>query len=305
MYIIEAKSLSKEFSGRTAVKDLTLEVEAGEVLGLLGPNGAGKTTTIRMLAGMIAPTRGNAIVAGLNTNTDAEKIHEHIGLLTETPGFYNRLTAQRNLEFYAGFYAGLDIPRAAEKYLKKMGLYERRRDKVGAFSKGMKQRLAITRAMLHEPKVLFLDEPTSGLDPESASEVREIIQSLSREGRTILLSTHNLTEAEQLCRRIAIINTTLVALDTAENLRRRYFRRQVIVQLAEADNKVIEAVRRLSYVEDLQTEEKLLTLELANPEQDRPALVKAIVEAGGGVQSVTEKQYPLEDVYLKLIHERE
>lgn len=284
---------------------MTLRVEAGEVLGFLGPNGAGKTTTIRMLAGMISPTAGAATVAGLSIIKDAEKVHEHIGLLTETPGFYQRLTAQRNLEFYAGFYPALNVQAAAEKYLKKMGLYERRYDKVGTFSKGMKQRLALARAMLHEPEILFLDEPTSGLDPEAAAGVRQIIQDLSGEGRTIFLSTHNLTEAEQLCRRIAVINTGLLALDTPENLRRRFFRRQVIVQMASADNKVAEVVRSLLYVENLQVEGANLTLELADPEHDRPALVKAIVDAGGAVEAVTEKQYALEDVYLKLIHEKE
>jgi ABC-2 type transport system ATP-binding protein len=305
MPIIETSNLTKTFGERTAVKDLTLNVEKGEVLGFLGPNGAGKTTTIRMLAGMIAPSGGSATVAGLNTGKDVEKVHEHIGLLTEMPGFYNRLTAQRNLEFYAGFYPSLNVPAAIEKYLKRMGLYERRFDKVGTFSKGMKQRLALARAMLHEPEVLFLDEPTSGLDPEAAAEVREIVKDLSREGRTIFLSTHNLTEAEQLCRRIAVISTSLLALDTPENLRRRFFRRQIVVQLAAANDKVKEAVHKLHFVENLQAEGRSLILELVDPERDRPALVKAIVEAGGAVEAVTEKQYPLEDVYLKLIHEKE
>jgi ABC-2 type transport system ATP-binding protein len=301
--IIETKDLSKDFGSRTAVDNLTLQVERGEVLGLLGPNGAGKTTTIRMLAGMIAPTRGYAVVAGLKTDKDIERVHEHIGLLTETPGFYNRLTAQRNLEFYAGFYASFDIPVAIEKYLKKMGLYERRLDKVGTYSKGMKQRLALTRAMLHEPEVLFLDEPTAGLDPEAAGEVREIIQGLSKEGRTIFLSTHNLNEAELLCHRIAVIHTRLLALDTADNLRRRFFRRQIIVQLETMDAKVTAAVHKLPFVENLKQAGTGLVLELADPEHDRPELVKAIVEAGGRVNTVSDKQYPLEDVYLKLIHE--
>lgn len=305
MPIIETDHLTRTFAGHTAVKDLTIQAESGEVLGILGPNGAGKTTTIRMLAGMIAPTGGSATVAGIRTDKEPERVHEHIGLLTETPGFYNRLTARRNLEYYAGFYNSIDPPAVIEKYLKKMGLYERRNDKVGTYSKGMKQRLALTRAMLHEPEVLFLDEPTSGLDPEAASGVREIIRDLSREGRTILLSTHNLSEAEQLCRRIAVINTSLITLDTADNLKRRFFRRQVVIRLAAEDNSVVEAVRKLPYIDNLETEGKQLTLELSDPEKDRPALVKAIVDAGGGIETVTEKQYPLEDVYLKLIHEKE
>jgi len=303
MPIIETHGLSKSFKSIVAVEDLTLAVEAGQVLGFLGPNGAGKTTTIRMLAGMIAPTGGYATVAGIRTDREVERVHEHIGLLTETPGFYSRLSARHNLEFFAGFYPAVDSRTAVEKYLKKMGLWERRNDKVGTFSKGMKQRLAITRAMLHEPGVLFLDEPTAGLDPEAAGEVRELIRGLSKEGRTIFLSTHNLNEAELLCDRIAVIHTRLLALDTAEQLRRRFFRRQIVVRLETPEPRVVEAVRKLPFVEDLQEDGNQLILELTDPESNRPALVKAIVEAGGGVISVTEKQYPLEDVYLRLIHE--
>jgi ABC-2 type transport system ATP-binding protein len=301
--IIETYGLSKDFGNRVAVDDLTLKVEQGEVLGFLGPNGAGKTTTIRMLAGMIAPTRGYATVAGLRTDKDVERVHEHIGLLTETPGFYNRLSAQRNLEFFAGFYPAVDSLAAIEKYLEKMGLRERRNDRVGTFSKGMKQRLALTRAMLHEPDVLFLDEPTAGLDPEAAGEVRGLIRRLSQEGRTIFLSTHNLNEAEQLCHRIGVIHTRLLALDTAEQLRRRFFRRQIIVRLETRDARVLEMVKKLSFVQDLQEEGSQLILELTDSEHNRPELVKAIVEAGGRVITVIEKQYPLEDVYLKLIRE--
>ena len=157
--------------------------------------------------------------------------------------------------------------------------------------------------MLHEPEVLFLDEPTSGLDPEAAGEVREIIKGLSNEGRTIFLSTHNLNEAELLCRRIAVIHTRLLALDTPEQLRRRFFRRQIEVQLEAPDARVVAAVRNLPFVTSLQEEGARLVLELTDPEHNRPALVKAIVEAGGGVNTVTEKQHPLEDVYLKLIRE--
>jgi len=303
MPIIETHGLSKSFKSIVAVEDLTLAVEAGQVLGFLGPNGAGKTTTIRMLAGMIAPTGGYATVAGIRTDREVERVHEHIGLLTETPGFYSRLSARHNLEFFAGFYPAVDSRTAVEKYLKKMGLWERRNDKVGTFSKGMKQRLAITRAMLHEPGVLFLDEPTAGLDPEAAGEVRELIRGLSKEGRTIFLSTHNLNEAELLCDRIAVIHTRLLALDTAEQLRRRFFRRQIVVRLETPEPRVVEAVRKLPFVEDLQEDGNQLILELTDPESNRPALVKAIVEAGGGVISVSEKQYPLEDVYLRLIHE--
>ncbi len=160
MATIETFGLCRTFGNVVAVQDLTLKVEEGEVLGFLGTNGAGKTTTIRMLAGMLAPTRGYAILDGYRTERDVERVHEVIGLLTESPGFYNRLSAKRNLEFFVGFYPGVDGSGQVEKYLRLMGLWQRRNDKVGTFSKGMKQRLALARALLHEPKVLFLDEPT-------------------------------------------------------------------------------------------------------------------------------------------------
>jgi ABC-type multidrug transport system, ATPase component len=224
MAIIETFGLSRHFGKTTAVEDLTLTVESGEVLGFLGPNGAGKTTTIRMLAGMIAPTKGYAIVAGHRTDRDVEQLHEIIGILTETPGFYSRLSAKRNLEYFASFYSSIESPsKQVEKYLRLIGLWERCNDRVGTFSKGMKHRLALVRALVHEPKVLFLDEPTAGLDPEAAAEVREMIHRLGKEGHTIFLSTHNLNEAEMLCNRIAVLHTRLLALDTSEQLRRRFY----------------------------------------------------------------------------------
>jgi ABC-2 type transport system ATP-binding protein len=256
-----------------------------------------------MLAGMIAPTKGYAIVAGHRTDRDVEQLHEIIGILTQTPGLYDRLSARRNLEYFASFYPSIEPQSQVEKYLKLMGLWERRDGKAGTFSKGMKQRLALARALVHEPKVLFLDEPTAGLDPEAAGEVRQLIRTLREEGRTIFLSTHNLNEAEVVCSRIAVIHTRLLALDTAEQLRRRFFRRQIVVQLEVLDVKVMEVVKKLPFVQEVCGEGSELILELTDPERNRPELVKAIVGAGGRVIGVSEKQYPLEDVYLKLIRE--
>jgi ABC-2 type transport system ATP-binding protein len=303
MAIIETFGLSRFFGKTAAVEDLTLAVEAGEVLGFLGPNGAGKTTTIRILAGMIAPTKGYAIVDGHRTEQDVEKLHEIVGMLTQSPGLYERLSARRNLEYFASFYPSIESQSQVEKYLKLMGLWERRDSKVGTFSKGMKQRLALSRALVHEPKVLFLDEPTAGLDPEASGEVRQLIRTLREEGRTVFLSTHNLNEAEMLCSRIAVIHTRLLALDTAEQLRRRFFRRQIVVQLEASDTKVMELVRKLPFVQEVREEGSQLILELTDSERNRPELVKAIVEAGGRVIAVSEKQYPLEEVYLRLIRE--
>ena len=306
MAMIEAHGLTRKFGpspGRIAVENLSLEVAEGEVLAFLGPNGAGKTTTIRILTGIIAPTSGYALVAGWRTDEEVERLHEVIGLLTETPGFYSYLSASRNLEFFAGFYPDINIARQVEKYLKLMGLWERREGRVGTFSKGMKQRLALARALLHEPKVLFLDEPTAGLDPEAAREVREMIKRLSLEGRTIFLSTHNLSEAEFLCHRIAIVRTRLLALDTAENLRQKVFRRQVVVRLEVLPEGIIDTVSKLPFVQHIKRQENQIVAELDDPEKNRPELVRQIVELGGRVFDVFEEHRSLEEVYLSLVRE--
>lgn len=286
-----------------AVEGLSIAVEYGEVLGFLGPNGAGKTTTIRMLAGIIAPTEGYAVVAGMRTDRDVERLHELIGLLTEVPGFYNRLTSRENLRFFARFYLGMDADAQADKYLKLMELWERRDDKVGSFSKGMKQRLALARALLHEPKVLLLDEPTAGLDPESAWEVRRLILKLKEQGRTIFLSTHNLEEAEQLCDRIAVIRTRLVVLDTPEDLRERLFRRQVVVELESVEEGIVDAVGSLGFVCDVREDGNRLVVELEEFDRNRPELVRRIVERGGKILGVSEKRHSLEEAYLRLMSE--
>ncbi len=301
--MIEVHNLSKKFGQRLAVDDLSLEVAEGEVLGFLGPNGAGKTTTIRMLSGIVAPTSGSAKVAGLHPDREPERLHEVIGLLTESAGFYDRLTARRNLEYFAGFYAGIEASPQVEKYLRLTGLWDRRQDKVGSFSKGMKQRLALARSLLHEPRVLFLDEPTAGLDPEAAQEVRRMISKLSSEGRTIFLSTHNLAEAESLCHRIAVIRTRLLALDTTCDLRQRLFRRRVVVQLETVPQSITEVVQRLSFVKGISQEGEKLLVDLEDPDRDRSDLVKSIVEAGGRVLAVSEEQHSLEEAYLSLVKE--
>ena len=303
MPVIEAHNLSKRFGQRLAVDGLSLDVEEGEVLGFLGPNGAGKTTTIRLLSGIIGPSSGSAVVAGLHPDREPEKLHEVIGLLTESAGFYDRLTARRNLEYFAGFYTGIQVDLQVDKYLRVTGLWERQRDRVGTFSKGMKQRLALARALLHEPRVLFLDEPTAGLDPEAAQEVRQMIKRLGSEGRTIFLSTHNLAEAEYLCRRIAIIRTRLLALDTPGDLRQRLFRRRVVVRLEAVPAALPDIVRRLGFVTGIMQEGNELQVDLTDPDRNRPELVKGIVEAGGRVLEVSEKQHSLEEVYLSLMKE--
>jgi ABC-2 type transport system ATP-binding protein len=302
--VLSAHGLSKRFGERVAVDGLTFAVGAGEIVGLLGPNGAGKTTTLRMLAGIVAPTSGSATVGGGDPAVDPERVHESIGFLTESPGFYERLSAERNLAYFAAFYDGVDAAAAARRELERMGLADRAKDKVGTFSKGMKQRLALARVLLHAPRILFLDEPTVGLDPEAARDLRELIVSLRKEGAAVLLSTHNLAEAEALCDRIAVIRTQLVAVDTPRALRERQFVRRLRVRLAAGAAECLVALRSEALVRDVRKEgDDLLSVLLVDPDRDRPRLVARIVAAGGQILEVREDERSLEDAYLNLVEE--
>ena len=305
--MIHTEHLTRTFGAApnslTAVDGLTLDVADGEVFGCLGPNGAGKTTTVRMLTGLIGPSSGRATIGGLEVGGDNQAIRQIVGLLTETPGMYDRLSAELNLEIFARLYGVSDPKRSAEKYLRLLGLWERRKDTAGSFSKGMRQKLALARALLHEPKLLFLDEPTSGLDPEAAKLVRDFISELKAEGRTIFLCTHNLAEAERLCDRIGILNTRLVTVDTPANLRRRLYGRRVVVHLRQPDLGLLDVARELPFVKNAEWIDGRLTLALDDPEADNPALVRTLVGAGAEVQFVSEVRQSLEDVYLRLIEE--
>jgi len=298
---IVIRDLSKSFDTVKAVERLSVEVHTGEIFGLLGPNGAGKTTTIRMLSALIAPTSGSAWVAGYQVGPQNQEIRQNVGILTETPGMYDQLSAERNLRFFAEMYEVADIPGQVERYLRMLGLWERRYEPVGTFSKGMRQKLAIARALLHEPKVLFLDEPTSGLDPEAARLVRQFISELREAGRTIVLCTHNLDEADRLCDRIAVFKGTLLALDTPTALRRKLFGRKVVFHLVEMKPQFLSVVTQLDFVQSFESIDNKLVVGLDDPELHNPAIVDSLVEAGAKIQFVGEVRQRLEDVYLELV----
>lgn len=303
--MLKTDKLTKRFGDKLAVDGLTLEVKSGEVFGFLGPNGAGKTTTIRMLAALIEPSAGAAWIAGLKLGEQNNAIRSRVGILTESPGLYDRLGVARNLEFFAALYDVQDIPGQVEKYLRMLGLWEKRQDPAGTLSKGMRQKLAIARALLHEPEVLFLDEPTSSLDPEAARLVREFLATLKGEGRTIFLCTHNLDEADRLCDRIAVFNTHLLALDTPTALRRRLYGRTVVFHLAQNDSRFADCLKDFDFVHGVQTMDNKLVVTLESPETENPALVRALVQAGAEVQFVGEVRRTLEDVYLQLVEHDE
>lgn len=299
--MIQAENLTKRFKETLAVEGLNLDVAEGEVFGFLGPNGAGKTTTVRMLTSLIAPSSGSARIAGFTLGSQDTEIRRTVGVLTETPGMYDNLSAEYNLRIFAELYEVKNVAGQIEKYLKMLGLWERRFDSAGTFSKGMKQKLAIARALLHEPRILFLDEPTAGLDPEGAHLVREFIAELKKEGRTIFLCTHNLEEADHLCDRVGVFKTRLLVVDTPSRLRTSVFGRKIIFHLRYADELIADEIRKLQFVRDVKVVENKLVVNLDEPETRNPEVVRCLVKAGADVQFVGELRHSLEDVYLQLV----
>ncbi len=308
--MIDTNNLTRTFGNLTAVDNITFHVDKGEVFGFLGPNGAGKTTTIRMLACLISPTKGTATVAGYDIRRDPLKVRQSVGILTENPSLYERLTAYENMNFFAEAY-GINNAEERHKRIQELleffNLWERRNDRVGTFSKGMKQKLAIVRATVHRPPVLFLDEPTAGLDPESAKEIRDLMAQLSQHEKcTILLSTHHLEDAEKLCRRVMIINKgRCLLIGTPDELREKINTKPVIqVGLTLVNSKIVAAIKAYNKVKEVNIKQQEATTLLISVEDTRsaaPEIVRAIVEAEGQILSVNVFRPSLEEAYLKLI----
>ncbi len=298
--MITARALTRRFGDLLAVDGLDLNVKRGEVFGFLGPNGAGKTTTVRMLSALIAPTTGTATIADKTLGPDNRSIRQSVGVLTETPGLYKRLSAWDNLMFFARLYRIPSPERGAEKYLKMFDLWDRRDDLAGGFSKGMRQKLALARALVHEPEILFLDEPTAGLDPEAAKTVRELIESLRSEHRTIFLCTHNLDEADRLCDRIALFKTRLLKEGDPRTLKEEMYGKRTVVHLANP-RPGIENELNLPFITKTEWVDGKLLISLTDPETQNPTLVKRLVELGGEIQFVSELRVSLEDLYLDLM----
>jgi len=286
------------------VEGLTLRVEEGEVFGFLGPNGAGKTTTVRMLCCLISKTSGEARVGGyeVGRRSDVERIRRLVGVLPESVGLYDDLSAYRNLDYYGRMFDRPEGERRSriEGLLRTLDLWERRDAPVATFSKGVRQRLAIARALVHDPQVVFLDEPTANLDPESAKAVREFILGLKKEGKTVFINTHNLDEAQKVCDRVGILKTRLVAVGATDRLLDPAATRRTVVRLSRVDAAVLAAVRTLG-LGDVVVDGDRVVVGVADPDEDNPRLVRAIVGAGGRVRSVSEAAPTLEDVYLRLV----
>jgi ABC-2 type transport system ATP-binding protein len=297
---VSVKNLVKRYGATLAVDDVSFAVAEGEVFGLLGPNGAGKTTTVRILCTLLRPTSGEASVAGMHVDTHAVAIRQQVGLLTEQPGLYDRLTGMDNLLYFADL-AGVARDRAMpriEKYLTRFGLWDRRGDPAGNYSKGMRQKLALVRALVHEPKVIFLDEPTSALDPESALSVRDTVRELSLEGRTVVVCTHNLAEAERLCHRVAIIRRRLLAMGRVADL--LHAEASVAIEFEGPGERWTEAARSWPGARSVSARDGLLRVALRSIDEVAD-LVALLVGKGARVRAVTPERKGLEEAYLDLV----
>jgi ABC-2 type transport system ATP-binding protein len=300
---LSAQSLTKRFGDRVAFQDVSFAIGYGEVFGFLGPNGAGKTTTVRTLGTLIAPTSGAATVAGLPlTPENGVAIRQRIAIMPEVPGLYLRLTVAENLECFAGLYGLPDARQRIERVLRAVNLAGRANDPCGKLSKGLRQRVSLARALLNDAEVLFLDEPTSGLDPVAAHEVHYLIDGLRQRGVTIFLTTHRLEEAERLCDRVALLNTTLRAIGRPDELREQLFAKTLMVStlapLPEPDRVFGGLPSVKSWHQDASS---AYLLTVTDPTVAAPAVTRALVAAGADVLTIAESQHTLEDVYLELI----
>ena len=304
MIIIE--NLTKKFGEITAVEGLTFQVEEGEIFGFLGPNGAGKTTTVRMLCCLISKTSGEATIDNydISKSVDSLQIRRMIGLVPDNVGLYEDLTAFENLDFYGKLY---EVPEGRrreniERFLKMLDMWGRKDTRTGTFSKGMKQKLALARALVHEPKILFMDEPTANLDPESSKTVRDFILEIKKQGRAIFLNTHNLDEAQRVCDRIGIIKTKLLTIGTPEQLRESLSKPKTEIRLAQVRDGMHTALSKL-IPNKIEVSNNKLLIDVTDPDKENPAIIAAITSTGGQVREVTQIVPSLEDVYLQIVRE--
>ena len=306
--MIKIENLTKKYGNLTAVDNLSLQIEKGEVFGLLGPNGAGKTTTIRVLCCLISKTSGNAMLNNLSIDDKKNRIEirKMIGLLPENVGLYESLSAYKNLDFYAKLYQVTENQRKEriEYYLKMFDLWDKKDVAAGTFSKGMKQKLALARVLVHDPKILFLDEPTASLDPEATKMVRDQILELKKEKRTIFLNTHMLDEAERICDRVGIMKTQLLDIGSPEELRESLFGKKSVVEVDAITDNILKSIKSLGF-EKISVDHNKMTIDVNDPRKDNPSLIQAIQSAGGQVESISAILPSLEDIYLKKVRREE
>jgi len=303
--MITVENLTRKFKDITAVENISFNIDESEIFSFLGPNGAGKTTTIRMLSTLISPDSGKITINGKDTRSHGEYIREITGLLTESPGMYEKISAYDNLKYYSSFYNIPDDRRNKniEKYLKMFDLWERKDDLAGTYSKGMKQKLALSRALIHEPKILLLDEPTAGLDPESAHMVRNFIDSLKKEKTTVFLCTHNLEEASSLSDRVCIIKKKIIRIATLSELQNGDRGKRVEIVFRDDADKYTKLIKETSQIKNIQTDKNKAMLVIENPEISNPIILKKLVDSGAKIIYFNQIKASLEEIYLDLIRD--
>ena len=303
--MIETENLTKKFGGLTAVDGVSFKVNEGEVFGFLGPNGAGKTTTVRMLCCLISKTSGVARIGGFDVGNDGDslKIRKMIGVVPDNVGLYEALSAYKNLDIYGRLYGCPEARRKEniQRVLTMLELWDKRDVSAGTFSKGMKQKLAIARALIHDPQVLFMDEPTANLDPEASKTVRDFIIDLKKEKRTIFLNTHNLDEAQRICDRIAILNTKLMATGTPDELERMVGNRKIVIRVEKLSYALLDVVQKRFRDAKISVDGEQFSVELPDAEMRTPDIIQAVVQAGGRVHFAGAVGSTLEETYLKLV----
>ena len=304
---IRMTHLTRDFKSVRAVDDLTMEVPTGMVFGFLGPNGSGKTTTINLLLGLLEPMTGSAEVLGFDTRSHADDIRNGTGALLEFAGLYERMSAADNLEFYGRIWKmpARERKERAKELLSHIGLWDRRNEKVGKWSRGMKQKLAVTRAIFHHPALVFLDEPTAGLDPVAAATLHQDIASLaSRESVSVFLTTHNLAEAEKLCGKVGVINRgKLIAIGRPDELRSKAGKPRIEVFGRGFDDAMITSLRSRHGVTSVQVERDRLVIDL-EADGSTSDLVRLIVSAGGEIEEVHKEKPSLEEAFLSLVERK-
>jgi len=303
LLMITIENLTKKFGDNTAVEDISFDINESEIFGFLGPNGAGKTTTIRILSTLISPTSGKITIDNRDSLSNGEYVRSITGLLTESPGMYEKISAYDNLEYYSSFY---NIPVSTrknniEKYLKMFDLWDRKDDLAGTYSKGMKQKLALSRALIHEPKILLLDEPTAGLDPESAHMVRIFIESLKKERTTVFLCTHNLEEASNLSDRVCIIKKRIIRIATLSELQNNDKNKRAEIVFTDDADRYIRLLEGTFGVKVIHTEKNIAILVIEKPEISNPLIIKKLIDSGAGILYFNEVKATLEEIYLDLI----
>ena len=305
--MIEVRNLTKRFKDRTALNGVSFQVNEGEIFGYLGPTGAGKTTTMRIILGLLRTTAGNALVWGQNLGEN-EDLRKKVGVLLEHDGLYERISAYENLDYYAQLYGVSNRVEKIENLLEFTGLSDRKNDKVGQFSKGMKRKLALARAMIHDPNVLFLDEISAGLDPEAQKMLRDLILRLSGEERiTIFLNSHDLDEVQRICSKIAILQRgEIKAYDTIDNLRGKFTK--PVVEITLSDNREVEKalnlLSSLDYVSDCKQYNLGIAITLVESKRSS-TLLSFLMEKGIKVEEIKRVTKSLEDVYLEIVHQEE